>query len=204
MKKYTFKILTGLALSFVLCANANAALVSMDRNALGDNQITLDTQTGLKWLDLNLSVPLAIAFSNQFTAEGWQVATLDQVQTLINNQFGSSTTNNSRISADPAKTQEFVELFGATFGSEISWGRFQATDANKAGQAIVRYDTGLQSYLIGDNVDSAASPNSFSGVFYVQTVPVPPAMWLFGTGLIGFAAIGRSKKGEPNLSGLNK
>lgn len=173
---------------------ANADLVSMDRSSPGDGEITLDTQTGLMWLDLALSAPNAIAFDNAFTADGWRVATLAQVQTLIGNHFGSSITTNARIPVALAPAQEFVELFGATFGDQISWGRFQGSSAAQAGQAIVRTDSGLVSYLIGDKVMNAAAPHTFSGVFYVQAVPLPPAALLFGSGLLGLIAGARGRR----------
>lgn len=189
-------VLTSLALLLLLPLSAHAALVSQDLATPGDGQVTLDTGTGLLWLDLPLSAPQAIAYANAYTADGWAVASLAQVQTLIGNQFGSSTTNGTRIAADPAAAQAIVGLFGATFGSEVSWGRFQSTVAGRAGQAIVRFDTGLVSYLIADNAFAATAPDSYSGVMYVKpaAVPEPGAVALVVGGLVGVAAVTRRRR----------
>lgn len=165
-----------------LATGARADLVSWDLTSAGDGLVTLDTATGLQWLDLGLSVPWRINAPSIYLAAGWSVASLGQVQTLIDNHFGSSTSNGSRIPVNAADAQEFVGLFGPTFGSDLSWGRFQSTVSGRAGQAIVRYDTGLVSYLIGDNAFGESEPHSFSGIFYVRAAPAPEPVLLSGQG----------------------
>lgn len=161
---------------------AQAALLAQDLLSAGDGLVTLDTATGLQWLDLGLSVPWRIDEPSSYLAAGWSVASLAQVQTLIGNHFGSSTTNGTRISVDVAGAQQFVGLLGPTFGSDVSWGRFQSTLSGRAGQAVVRYDTGLGSYLISDDGFGASEPHSFSGIFYVRPAPAPEPVLLSGQG----------------------
>ena len=189
----TIPRLAGAILAGVLAAGAaHAALVEQDLATPGDGKVTFYTQSGLRWLDLNLSAPLAIQFENEFTAAGWRVATLAQVQDLIEHHFGSSITNGTRIPVAAATAQSFVDLLGPTFGGEVAWGRFQGSSPAAAGQAIVRHDNGLESYLIADNVFGATEPHTFSGIFYVMAQPVPEpgglAMMLAGLGLIGAIA----------------
>lgn len=160
-----------------------AALVAQDLNTAGDGLVTLDTATGLQWLDLNLSQPWRINEPSGYLTDGWSVASLGQVQTLIGNHFGSSTTNGTRIPVNSADAQSFVSLFGPTFGAEISWGRFQSTVPGRAGQTIVRYDTGLVSYLISDDAFGEGEPHSFSGIFYVRSAPAPAPVILSGQGM---------------------
>ena len=37
-------------------------------------------------------------------------------------------------------------------------------------------------------------PNSYDGTFEVSSVPVPAAVWLFGSGLLGLIGVARRKK----------
>lgn len=191
--------LAGMILAgMVFTGTAQAALVARDLDAPGDAKITLDTESGLRWLDLNLTIPLAVNSANQFTAAGWSVATLTQVQDLIGHHFGSSFTNGTRIPVASSDAQAFVDLLGPTFGADIAWGRFQASSSSVAGQAIVRFDSGLESYLIQDSGFGSGEPHSFSGVFYVMTQPVPEpesyAMMLAGLGVLGAVARRRKRK----------
>lgn len=182
-KTFSLRPLGLLLAASLLASNAQAVLVSQDLTTSGDGLITLDTATGLQWLDLNLSQPWRINEPSIYLASGWSVASLGQVQTLIGNHFGSSITNGSRIPVDTADAQSFVGLFGPTFTSELSWGRFQSTVPGRAGQAIVRYDTGLVSYLISDDAFGAGEPHSLSGIFYVRNAPAPAPVILSGQGM---------------------
>lgn len=182
--------LAGAALS----GTAQATLVERDLAAPGDGLVTLDTGTGLLWLDLNLSVSWAVNSSNIHTDAGWSPASLAQVQTLIASHFGSAVTDGQRHTVPVAAAQSFIGLLGTTYsegGLGMSWGRFQADTAAQAGWAIVRQDS-LVSYLIEPNAWAVGAPHSFSGVFYVMPAPVPePAtglMLLAGLGGLALAA----------------
>jgi len=182
-KSFVVRPLGLLLAASLLVTNAHAALQAQDLATAGDGLITLDTATGLQWLDLNLSQPWRINEPSSYLATGWSVASLGQVQTLIGNHFGSSITNGARIPVDTADAQSFVGLFGPTFTSELSWGRFQSTVSGRAGQAIVRYDTGLVSYLISDDAFGEGEPHSYSGIFYVRDAPAPAPVILSGQGV---------------------
>ncbi len=61
---------------------ANAALVSQDLNAAGDQLVTLDTWTGLEWLDVSVSYgisPLSALAANP----GFRLAKRDEVESLL-------------------------------------------------------------------------------------------------------------------------
>lgn len=170
----------------VLTSGADAALLARDLSSVGDGLVTLDTATGLQWLDLGLSVPWRIDAPSAYLADGWSVASLGQVQTLVGNQFGSSTTNGTRIPVNQADAQAFMDQFGTTYstGSTVlSWGRFQSSVPGNAGWAIVGYDAGTWHYRIDDVAWGESAPHSFSGIFYVRAAPAPEPVLMTGQGV---------------------
>jgi len=181
----------------LLPLGAHAALVQQDWLVSGDGEVTLDDQTGLLWLDLPISSPLAVNSVNSYTADGWTPASLAQVQTLISNQFGSSLSDGSRVSVPSAAAHEFVNLFGVTFLPGISEGRFYGSTAGQAGLLIVRFDAKFgESYQIQDNWTTVGAPNNQSGVLYVKAaaVPEPGAVGLVISGLLGVAGFARRRR----------
>jgi hypothetical protein len=112
------------ALFALLSTSAQAALVATDYTNLGDTNATLDTKTGLEWLDITFTSGLSI---NQVTAgmsstyAGWRLPTNEEVKTLLTNSFPSQTfTSGYDHFSNPSSTPEgiaFSELFGYSSGS---------------------------------------------------------------------------------------
>ncbi|MCW9024986.1 MAG: VPLPA-CTERM sorting domain-containing protein [Gammaproteobacteria bacterium] len=107
---------------------------------------------------------------------------ISEIFTLNINTSGISTlTIGSLLSAD---VNNFV-LTSDHFGG----GEFSANLDYTGGSMMGSFTTGT---LIGDYT---ASNQVLASVYEVQAVPVPAAVWLFGSGLIGLAGIARRKAG---------
>lgn len=78
------------AATFLAATTANAALIELDLNAPGDGLLTLDTGTGLKWLDVTTSLGRSVAdVSGQLGPggdfEGFRFAATSEILTLFGN-----------------------------------------------------------------------------------------------------------------------
>ena len=175
---------------------AQAALV-----ALGD--YTTDTDTGLDWLDLDLTLGMSF---NQVNAElgtgglfeGWQVATLDQAQTFLTNAgwigpFDPSNVSNVGFVAD------FRALTTSLLDDPISGMGDSSLVNDPAADISMRFSddpiTGITSYSITTPIDLTVGQQG-TGTFLVRTsvVPLPTAVWLFLSGLAGLTGICRFRK----------
>jgi hypothetical protein len=68
--------------------SVSAELISIDLNTANDNLVTLDTQTGLEWLDLSLTVNQKW-FDFRNGGYGFRVPTYDEVKALMTNNVTS-------------------------------------------------------------------------------------------------------------------
>tara|TARA_Y100001956_G_scaffold82394_2_gene103122 strand:- start:7592 stop:8218 length:627 start_codon:yes stop_codon:yes gene_type:complete len=90
-----------LVASLIFASSANAELVSYDWLTEGDGDVTLDTNTGKLWLDLDVTSDTRWSVINHYIENdarysGWRFATADEVMTLANNIFpedGAATTS---------------------------------------------------------------------------------------------------------------
>ena len=195
----------------VVSFNASAALVSMDLNTSGDGLITLDESTGLKWLDLSVTVG-----QNYVDAEtlnpGWRYATNAEVEAIFsvsfdgyydNSSLGISRETFGAYADQRADVHSFIDLFGIVWRNstdEASTGLYMDEDnILRMMGAQYRFDpTDIDSFIFGleyTRVYSTTS-NFIEGIYLVQdtVVPVPAAVWLFGSGLIGLVGVARRKK----------
>lgn len=75
-----------LTLSLFAAGSANAELVSSDWLSEGDNLVTLDTSTGIEWLDLTQTKGMSarqVLSDSRF--EGWRLATFEELIPLFQN-----------------------------------------------------------------------------------------------------------------------
>jgi hypothetical protein len=68
--------------------SANAELISIDLNVEGDNLVTLDTQTGLEWLDISLTNGRR-HYDIQGGAYGFRIPTNEEVDAFFTNNITS-------------------------------------------------------------------------------------------------------------------
>ncbi len=176
----------------LLGSNSYAALVD-------NGNSMIDTGTGLQWLDLTETLGSSwntVEGSTLVTNDGYVHATVAQVQTLFLNAGFLTTDNTNNLLNNPAAADllaflgctQFCGTVNATGRGFADNGTFKSrpnyhTSGLGAGAAVISLQT---SDL--DLVDTTA------GHFLVKPVPVPAAVWLFGSGLLGLAGMARRKK----------
>ena len=189
MKKHCPGILATALFFTASLGTAQAALV-----ALGD--YTTDTDTGLDWLDHSFTLGLSF---NQVTVElgasglfeGWSVATQAQVHTYLSNAgwigpFDQANNSNINfVSAFEAMTTDSfyndpladIGILGLTNDFASGLGNNHLVD---------NQGSGITSYSFTSPVDpSVADPGTSTFLVRTSAVPVPPALWLFLSGLTG-------------------
>ena len=183
--KLLCNILYAVILLFGFMSTAQSALI-----ALGD--YTTDTDTGLDWLDLDLSLGLSL---NQVNAElgagglfeGYQVATLDQAQMFLSNAgwIGAFEPSNN-----------LNTNFVASFKSQTTSLTNDPVGGMGGFTDDPTFDLGILG-LVNDPIDDHSS-YSFTGpispdfsdqnigtfLLRATVVPVPTAFWLFVSGFL--------------------
>jgi len=191
--------------------SVNASIVSTDWQTAGDNLITHDTVSGLDWLDLtetnNLSYNAVVSeLGSGGDYEGFRVATSAEVVALwanfgIDLTAGAPTANLSYL--DPS-----IQVAASVLGNIL-----YEQSPNYPHGVLGYIDTSehvspLYTYLLGayqtrtDSLYNPADGLSVSveasyraqGTYLVSAVPVPAAVWLFGSGLLGLVGVARRKK----------
>ena len=199
------KLLTATT-ALVLSTSVNAAIISADWQTAGDNLITHDTESGLNWLDLTETNTLTYNYVNgqlgtggQFA--GYRYATSDEVVQLWTN-FGVDLTSGAPYNSavyNPG-IAEGSNYLGNIMGGGYPYGvRGMVSDELYGWHYYLgAYTNGVNSYYDIASTYQAASGTSYVNVgsYLVQTsvVPVPAAVWLFGSGLIGLFGFARRKK----------
>jgi len=203
--------------ALALSVSVNAAIISVDWQSAGDNLITRDTETGLNWLDLTVTNGMSFNTVNGQLGsgglyEGFRYATGQEVVDLYA-KFGVTLTAYSpNFIAGPVDPGIVMASdFLGTIVSEYS------TDFTYGGKGMYDYGANLTvAYAMGAWYFSGTSVFPSSNVYFdvnyenslfktdaeIQTgsflvqqsaVPVPAAVWLFGSGLIGLLGIARKK-----------
>jgi hypothetical protein len=184
-----------LALIFVLLSPVQAALV--------DNGLyTTDTVSGLDWLDLSETAGNSYQYADDPNA-GWRHATNAEIESIFAQSFDGyfdtgalNTSISSYGYADQnADTAVFIDLFG--LDEQRAIGMYKDEDE------IVRFmgaqDNGNYTVVYGleySNVYSETSTTSSAiGTWLVRStvVPIPAAVWLFGSALAGLSWLRRKQ-----------
>jgi len=188
--------------------SVSAAIISVDWQAGGDNLITRDTISKLDWLDLTetsqmtySTVFAALAEGGQF--DGWRYATSEEVITLWD-QFGVDLSNPS--SWYSSTVDSGITMATGLLGDILAPGRdigvygiagspSSAGFMDNMGAWYIQDEPGLYQNL---SFVSQIEPTfeGYYGSYLVKTsvVPVPAAVWLFGSGLLGLVGVARRKK----------
>jgi hypothetical protein len=209
------------ASAVIFSSSVQAALISADWQTSGDNLITKDTVSHLSWLDLtetnNLSynhVSGQLAAGGQF--DGWRYASDAEVINLFINvgidlSAGAPTSIVSAVLTAPLHLQEIVYYLGNIAHEFVpfayDFGVAGLTSDTKPGLDKELYVNRLSAYNLVELYEWGTEPSGFqaftkdwsyngTGSYLVhdtQVVPVPAALWLFGSGLLGLVGVARRK-----------
>ena len=202
-----------LALSFVFFVPTSKALALEERDwkVTGDGLITFDPQTKFEWLDLteseNRSYDDIVGNdgTNEFTIggdfEGFRYATASDLDTLWFSLGWSGLQTSERTLQDGAMALEAFGFLGITFVSgtttESNGIFFEETGRpDLIGLAQILFDTDDNGRGFAYYRDDLVSPGRAAprwGSYLVRDVslvPIPAALPLFASALIGFGFVG--------------
>lgn len=218
-----FKSIALAASTLVFSTSANAAIISVDWQSAGDNLITQDTASGLEWLDLTVTAGMSYnEVSAQLGTggafEGWGYATVAQVEGLWT-AFGGdsayyngwSTQNNGLFDVMAPYVGDLVchdQQSSCVTGQGYSWWLTETPqggtstsvlDVLVSSDAWTNPEAALKDYFGNFNagpvpLDASQSELGSALVRPISAVPVPAAVWLFGSGLLGLVGVARRKK----------
>jgi hypothetical protein len=191
---------TLIAATFLLSiASAQAALVESDWKSAGDALATLDTETGIEWLDLSQTDDMSISQVNgQFstTLEGWRLPTANEVYGLFDNHFSGLDSASIPIHSTRGKINavtdadvfEFMNKLGVTYSvvnNVMASGIYLLND--------VVYQAASQ-YYDGDNYTKM---NKVTGSTYSESNP------LHGVYLVSDGGTTLSSQNDPSINANN-
>ena len=188
-------------------SSANAQLISVDWQTAGDNLITRDTVSGLEWLDLTVTASrsydvIASMMDSGGTYEGWRYATPGEVVILLDHSGGIGTYVGTSVDHGAMFDLGLVSQWGYTVTEASSEEAYFITDdvtgTNRHGYGALvnHYASGLADVA---NVDFGSKDNingsSAIGSALVRSsvVPVPGALWLLASGMLGLGVMTKRK-----------
>lgn len=143
-----------------------AELLSTNWLTEGDSKATLDTSSGLEWLDLTETDGLSInSVSNMLSTNyvGWRLPTATEVTELISNHFSNSANSFSTIDE---LTLDWANHFGYTSTIGQSYGVYSENGGIYMAGAYARTpSTGFTKYLRSYNIATSVASD---GVFLVS------------------------------------
>ena len=200
--------------SLIFPSLTQAAIISTDWQSVGDNLITRDTSSNLDWLDLTVTNNLEYydvyaQLSSGGMFEGWRFAYSHEVEALWSNlgvDLNTSISETSINSLDPF-VQEAAILLGNTSCelncSDYPYGTFGYTGTllystiyGDLSLTMGAYQYMQESTTYSTTYESTHTARIDTGSYLVRAsvVPIPAAVWLFGSGLISLVGFARRKK----------
>jgi hypothetical protein len=182
-----------------------AAIVSMDDPVFGPGTITRDTATNLDWLDLTLSTNYTWSQIDSLTQtgglfEGFVFADASKIRQFWEDAGIDTTQVGQGLSAQLYQpVSDLVALLGITYqlpgDPQIYSMAFSTTfDPGYENPAVyglrANDSTGTASIFVRYNRDTN-TPESYIGGYLYRPVPIPKAIWLMATGLIGILGLRR-------------
>ncbi|MCQ9378897.1 PEP-CTERM sorting domain-containing protein [Methyloversatilis sp. XJ19-49] len=197
----------------VFSGQASAAVLSADYTpGSGDGWITIDSSTGLKWLDVSLTIGQTFdeVRTGAWYSKGFRHATKEELRTLFANAGTPDDGFNLAIS-HPAETLELAQLLGPTLVD-----RDRVTVAGFLGTDFLGQDITLASHPVGQSFSAqlgkidylttygeahftgghpfSNQANNAYGSFLVSSVPEPGTYATMLLGLVGVLTLARRRK----------
>ena len=209
------RALSHLAIGVLFSQNIYASIVSNDWQSNGDNLISRDTITQLEWLDLTETNGLTFDYvSNQLGVggefEGWRYATSTEVVELWNNfnidLVSTPYHNTGPVNNDLIIATSFLGNILNEYSTVYSYGALGITSDTNAANQLLRlgsfnihvtsnyYETTEQGNYWDSSRESLTTGSYL--VRHVTPVPIPAAIWLFFSGIIGLAALTKRQSGN--------
>ena len=193
----TVKIKYLVAALCMVSSVANAKFVETDWLADGDALATLDTESGLEWLDLSETVNHSISSVDAQTGvgglyEGWRLPTYDEIQFLMQEGLFEGlfvTSGMQQSSANQTAVSEFYRLHGYT-----------RDDSNPRSYGMYVHDNGevrmfgaAEDDIIAINHDHAVYPNAGP---YNYAHPLH-GVWLVSDGGVTLSSSNNARINDP-------
>ena len=190
--------------SMVFTSPVSAAFIDNDT-------YTTDTESGLDWLDVTASVNQSYDYvSSQFYVggeyEGWQFASGIEFNQMLTNYTGVTIPPDYTLTVDyePGILYELINMFGNTSNiipdaAVYTIGNIfdKRSSATNWQASFIEHPWFTRSLMHNSYRDTDA-PQLNAGSFLVRDtiapVPVPPAIILMLSGIIGLFGVSRSKK----------
>jgi len=195
-------------LMLLFSTTAQAVLVERNWQSTGDNALTLDTDTGLEWLDItstsNMSYNEVFAeLGTGGTYEGFSFASQEQILGLFSAVDLAEIPNVPEFLGGEEQIQSLLNVWGVTWNlgtgerTEFLTSNTDGLNANEhwAGRVfwLASGDTGSASMLYSRNDDYKSLTIGSALVRTASPVPLPAAFWLFSSGLIGLTGFIRRR-----------
>jgi len=196
----------GALLSTLITVSAHAALIGVLPDGSGNFQAYYDDQLDISWT-ANANINSSDTWDNQVAwaagldvdgVTGWRLPSMD-----VN---GDGTIVSCTADQTVCMDNEYGHLFnygaGTVFGSGItasSPGPFSNVQSSVywSGTESDPFNAWLFNFNLGSQGPGNKSGNRFAWAVHsgnVSAVPVPAAVWLFGSGLIGLLGLARRKR----------
>lgn len=195
------------ALLCLVALNVNAELISRDLYSFGDGLLTYDTDTNLEWLDYTVTEGLTLADfgSTGLSGLGFALPSESTLESFMINA-GVDLPADPYLISESTKNYNAIQLL-ADFGfiRDDTWTSIEIyvpeTDDTydeyqfsyhlyKDAATLLGYVEHGPPTLGGIYPESSLS---HSAIVRISPVPIPAAVWLFGSGLIGLIGMARRK-----------